>query len=66
MRKLAGNTVEGIVVDTMDGKRWAEEEHPHTIGVADLRAVSTDRSPLYSGGRRKKNIPLLNKIGTLL
>ena len=32
----------------------------HTIGVADLRAVSTDMSPLYSGGFRSTDSEAMN------
>jgi len=34
----------------------------HTIGVADLRAVSTDMSPLYSGGFRSTDSEAMNIV----
>ena len=56
MEKLTGNIIRGVIIDTMgiDGGKKSilapfHERH-HTIGVADLRVVSTDMSPLYSGG----------------
>jgi hypothetical protein len=38
----------------------------HTIGVADLRAVYSDMSPLYSGSFRSTDSEAMNKIGKLL
>jgi len=72
MEKLTGNIVEGVVIDTMgiDGRKKSIlasfHGRYHTIGVADLRAVSTDMSPLYSGGFRSTDSEAMNKIGKLL
>jgi hypothetical protein len=72
MEKLTGNTVEGVVVDTMGIKGRKKSilasyhGRYHTIGMADLRAVSTDMSPLYSGGFRSTDSEAMNKIGKLL
>jgi hypothetical protein len=68
MEKLAGNTVEGVVVDTMgiDGRKKSilasYHGRYHTIGVADLRAVSTDMSSLYSGGFRSTDSEAMNIV----
>ena len=68
MEKLTGNTVEGVVVDTMgiDGRKKSilasYHGRYHTICVADLRAVSTDMSPLYSGGFRSTDCCEMNRL----
>jgi len=68
MEKLTGNTVECVVVDTMgiDGRKKSilasYHGRYHTIGVADLRAVSTDMSPLYSGGFRSTDSEAMNIV----
>jgi hypothetical protein len=68
MEELTGNTVEGIVVDTMgiDGRKKSilasYHGRYHTIGVADLRAVSTDMSPLYSGDFRSTDSEAMNIV----
>ena len=68
MEKLTGNIVEGVVIDTMgiDGRKKSilasYHGRYHTIGVADLRAVSTDMSPLYSGGFRSTDSEAMNIV----
>jgi hypothetical protein len=68
MVKLTGNIVEGVVIDTMgiDGRKKSIlasfHGRYHTIGVADLRAVSTDMSPLYSGGFRSTDSEAMNIV----
>ena len=68
MEKLTGNIVEGVVIDTMgiDGRKKSIlasfHGRYHTIGVADLRAVSTDMSPLYSGGFRSTDSEAMNIV----
>jgi hypothetical protein len=68
MEELTGNTVEGIVVDTrgIDGRKKSilasYHGRYHTIGVADLRAVSTDMSPLYSGDFRSTDSEAMNIV----
>ena len=72
MEKLTGNIVRGVIIDTMgiDGRKKSIlasfHGRYHTIGSADLRAVSTDMSPLYSGGFRSTDSEAMNKIGKLL
>jgi len=72
MEKLTGNTIEGVVVDTMgiNGRKKSilasYHGRYHTIDMADLRAVSTDMSPLYSGGFQSTDSEAMNKIGKLL
>ena len=72
MEKLTGNTIEGVVVDTMgiNGRKKSILASYHgryyTIDMADLRAVSTDMSPLYSGGFQSTDSEAMNKIGKLL
>ncbi|NQE52902.1 hypothetical protein C5S29_04855 [ANME-1 cluster archaeon GoMg3.2] len=69
---LLDNIVEGVVIDTMgiEGRKKSilasYHGRDHTIGSADLRAVSTDMSPLYSGGFRSTDSEAMNKISTLL
>jgi len=68
MEKLTGNIVEGVVIDTMgiDGRKKSilasYHGRYHTIGVADLRAVSTNMSPLYSGGFRSTDSEAMNIV----
>ncbi len=68
MEKLTRNTVEGVVVDTMGINGWKKSilapyhGRYHTIGMADLRAVSTDMSPLYSGGFRSTDSEAMNIV----
>ena len=68
MEKLTGNIVEGVVIDTMgiDGRKKSilasYHGRYHTIGSADLRAVSTDMSPLYSGGIRSTDSEAMNIV----
>jgi len=68
MEKLTGDIVEGVVVDTMgiDGRKKSilasYHGRYHTIGVADLRAVSTDMSPLYSGDFRSTDSEAMNIV----
>ena len=68
MEKLTGNTVEGVVVDTMgvNGRKKSilasYHGRYHTIGMADLRSVSTDMSPLYSGGFRSTDSEAMNIV----
>jgi len=72
MEKLTGNIVRGVIIDTMgiDGRKKSSPAsfhgRYHTMGSADLRAVSTDMSPLYSGGFRSTDTEAMNKIGKLL
>jgi len=68
MERSTGNIVEGVVIDTMgiDGRKKSilasYHGRYHTIGVADLRAVSTDMSPLYSGGFRSTDSEAMNIV----
>lgn len=68
MEKITRNIVEGVVIDTMgiDGRKKSilasYHGRYHTIGVADLRAVSTDMSPLYSGGFRSTDSEAMNIV----
>jgi hypothetical protein len=68
MEKLTANIVEGVVIDTMgiDGRKKSilasYHGRYHTIGSADLRAVSTDMSPLYSGGIRSTDSEAMNIV----
>jgi len=43
--------------------KGGEEGRYYTIGIADLRAVSTDMKPI---AHLKENILLINKVGNLL
>jgi len=71
MKKLTGNTVEGVVIDTMgiDGRKKSilasYHGRYHTIGVADLRAVSTYMSPRYSGGFRSTDSEAMNVVDVM-
>ena len=68
LEKLTGNIVRGVIIDTMgiDGRKKSIlasfHGRYHTIGVADLRAVSTDMSPLYSGGFRSTDSEAMNIV----
>jgi hypothetical protein len=68
MEKLTGKIIEGVVIDTMgiDGRKKSilasYHGRYHTIGVDDLRAVSTDMSPLYSGGFRSTDSEAMNIV----
>ena len=68
LEKLTGNIVRGVIIDTMgiDGRKKSIlasfHGRYHTIGVADLRAVSTDMSPLYSGDFRSTDSEAMNIV----
>jgi hypothetical protein len=67
MDALSGRNVEAVVIDTMgiEGRKKSilasYHGRYHTIGMADLRAVSTDMSPIYSGDYRSTDSEAMNE-----
>lgn len=68
---LAGRRVEGVVIDTMgvEGRKTSVlasyHGRYHTIGMADLRAVSTDMTPVYSLGCTSTDSEAMNMVEAL-
>jgi hypothetical protein len=65
---LSGRDVEAVVIDTMgiEGRKKsilaAYHGRYHTIGMADLRAVAIDMTPIYSGDYRSTDSEAMNIV----
>jgi hypothetical protein len=63
---LGGRKVEAVVIDTMgiEGRKKSilasYHGRYHTIGMADLRAVAIDMTPIYSGDYRSTDSEAMN------
>ncbi len=68
IESLGGNKVEAIIVDTIgiEGRKKSilatYHGRYHTIGMADLRAVSTDMLPVFSTGCRSTDSEAMNIV----
>ncbi len=68
IERLGGNKVEAIIVDTIgiEGRKKSilatYHGRYHTIGMADLRAVSTDMLPVFSTGCRSTDSEAMNIV----
>lgn len=66
--ELSGRNVEAVVIDTMgiEGRKKsilaAYHGRYHTIGMADLRAVAIDMTPIYSGDYRSTDSEAMNIV----
>ena len=69
--KLTGKPVEAVVIDTMgiEGRKTSVlpsyHGRYHTIGLADLRAVSTNMTPVYSLGCTSTDSEAMNMVEAL-
>jgi hypothetical protein len=65
---LSGRKVEAVVIDTMgiEGRKKSilasYHGRYHTIGMADLRAVAIDMTPIYSGDYRSTDSEAMNIV----
>jgi len=65
---LSGRKVEAVVIDTMgiEGRKESilagYHGRYHTIGMADLRAVAIDMTPIYSGDYRSTDSEAMNIV----
>jgi hypothetical protein len=65
---LGGRKVEAVVIDTMgiEGRKKSilasYHGRYHTIGMADLRAVAIDMTPIYSGDYRSTDSEAMNIV----
>ncbi len=68
MEKLSGNKVEAIIIDTIgiEGRKKSilalYHGRYHTIGMADLRAVSVHMLPVFSCGCRSTDTEAMNVV----
>jgi hypothetical protein len=68
MERLSGNKVEAIILDTIgiDGRKKSilaiYHGRYHTIGMADLRAVSVHMLPVFSCGCRSTDTEAMNVV----
>ena len=68
MEKLSGNKVTAIIIDTIgiDGRKKSilaiYHGRYHTIGLADLRAVSVNMLPVFSCGCRSTDTEAMNVV----
>jgi hypothetical protein len=68
IEKLSGNKVEAIIIDTIgiDGRKKSilaiYHGRYHTIGMADLRAVSVHMLPVFSCGCRSTDTEAMNVV----
>ncbi len=68
---ITGNEVEAVVIDTMglDNRKKSILATYHgryyTIGIADLRAVSTDMKPIHSSGCRSTDSEAMNMVSVI-
>jgi hypothetical protein len=68
---ITGNEVEAVVIDTMglDNRKKSILATYHgryyTIGIADLRAVSTDMKPIHSSGCRSTDSEAMNIVSVM-
>jgi hypothetical protein len=66
MEMMSGKKVEGIIIDTIgiEGRKKSilatYHGRYHTIGMADLRAVSTNMFPVFSSGCRSTDTEAMN------
>jgi hypothetical protein len=69
---ITGKRVEAVIIDTMgiEGRKksivTSYHGRYHTIGQADLRAVSTDMLPLHSGGCRSTDSEAMNIVEIMI
>jgi hypothetical protein len=68
MENLSGNKVEAVILDTIgiEGRKKSilatYHGRYHTIGMADLRAVSVDMLPVFSCGCRSTDTEAMNVV----
>ncbi len=68
MERLSGNKVEAVILDTIgiEGRKKSilatYHGRYHTIGMADLRAVSVDMLPVFSCGCRSTDTEAMNVV----
>lgn len=68
MERLSGNKVEAVILDTIgiEGRKKSilatYHGRYHTIGMADLRAVSVDMLPVFSFGCRSTDTEAMNVV----
>jgi hypothetical protein len=68
IEKICTNKVEAIIIDTIgiEGRKKSilatYHGRYHTIGMADLRAISTDMFPVYSSGCRSTDTEAMNIV----
>jgi len=68
MERLSGNKVEAVILDTIgiEGRKKSilatYHGRYHTIGMADLRAVSVDMIPVFSCGCRSTDTEAMNVV----
>ncbi|WP_143311635.1 hypothetical protein, partial [Candidatus Methanoperedens nitratireducens] len=68
MESLSGNKVEAVILDTIgiEGRKKSilatYHGRYHTIGMADLRAVSVDMLPVFSYGCRSTDTEAMNVV----
>jgi hypothetical protein len=68
MERLSGNKVEAVILDTIgiEGRKKSilatYHGRYHTIGMADLRAVSVDMLPVFSFGCRSTDTEAMNIV----
>jgi hypothetical protein len=68
MERMSGNKVEAVILDTIgiEGRKKSilatYHGRYHTIGMADLRAVSVDMLPVFSSGCRSTDTEAMNVV----
>ena len=68
---ITGNEVEAVVIDTMglDNRKKSilatYHGRYHKIGIADLRAVSTDMKPIHSSGCCSTDSEAMNMVSVM-